>query len=164
MSNNENTGLRLAADASAKARTEEVLLKIRTAIADIEAEMEANDGLYPKGKLNQREVCRRAGIHFQTLQAPAHKKSTKIQVADWLSSKKTKTLAATKKAITDRADHWKAEHHKVATQIRLCKLELHEKELEVKSLRDEVETLNAQIAEMDAGKVKKLRSTNRAEK
>ena len=49
------------------------------------AEVEEHDGLYPYngGKINQSEVCRRAGISKVTLQGPIHKESTKVEIDEW---------------------------------------------------------------------------------
>lgn len=53
----------------------------------IEAEIDANCGLYPEnhGRLNIAEICRRSGIQAVTLRNPRHKE-TKDIVEAWLTN------------------------------------------------------------------------------
>jgi hypothetical protein len=152
-----NGRLRHAAAESARARSEVVVTKIRNTIQIIEAEIEANHGVYPYPgtKLGQREFCRRAGIHFQTLQTPAHKHTTRLEVeAFFAKHRQNKTKQAIKTAVTERVDFWKGEHEKVASQIHIYELELNEQDVNIrkmqaahekalKDLRDEISHLNA---------------------
>ena len=131
--------LRDAAAESAKARTDDVLIKVRTIFTIIDAEIEANHGIYPHPgtKLGQREFCRRAGIHYQTLQSPAHKHTTRLEVIEFLDKHKTNTSKrAIKASVTGKVDYWQGEHQKVATQIGIYELLLNEKDIHLREVKD----------------------------
>lgn len=59
-----NDALRIKGAEVARARSNEVARKIREAMAVSDQEIRTNEGIYPNGKLNQREICRRAGVHY----------------------------------------------------------------------------------------------------
>lgn len=156
-----NDALRASAAAAARARSEAVVQKIRDAMKLIDEEIEANEGVYPGGKLNQRELCRRASVHYQTLQQPAHKDSLKRDVDNWLAEKTSpKTIHDTRKAVTDRVDHWKEQHRKVATQICIYEAELAEKNTLISDLENLVSQLREQNEALRQSKVTSL-STHR---
>jgi competence protein ComGC len=150
-----NDGLRDAAAAYAQTRSSGVVLAIKTAMATIDAEMADHDNIYPhnSGKLNQRELCRRAGVHFMTLQSPAHKETTRKQVDAWIESKSSVTKTAATKAVTDRAAYWKEQHRLVATQIHVYELEHKEKDLVIEQLRDENSKLREQLSKASKNKI-----------
>lgn len=149
-----------AAAAKNKERSEEIVKKLLGAMRKIDEEIEANEGVYPKGRISAREVCRRASVHYQTLSAPAHKDSTKRFVEEWIAKKKTRTVAATKKVAVERIEHWKEQHHKVASQIAIYELELNEKDIEITELRKKIATLEAQMAQIAQGKLMPISSGN----
>ena len=151
-----NEALRESAAASAKARSEAVVKKLRDTMVLIDKEIKANEGIYPGGKLNQRELCRRADVHYQTLQQPAHKDALKRDVDAWLESKTTKTVSDTRKAVSDRADHWKEQHQKVATQICIYEAELAEKDRRIAELEQMVIGLQEQNSSLKRSNVKPL--------
>jgi len=68
--------------AASKARTTDVISKVRQAMKDMELDIQNSEGIYPfnGGRLTIAEVCRRAKISQMTLQAPSHKDSTKVIV------------------------------------------------------------------------------------
>lgn len=153
-----NEALRQSAAAAARARSEAAAKKIRDAMALIDQEIEANGGIYPGGKLNQRELCRRADVHYQTLQQPAQKDSLKRDVDAWLDAIKTKTIRDTRKAVTERADHWKEQHTKVATQIVIYETEFAEKNSRIAELERLVADLQEQVSNLKKENVKPLSS------
>lgn len=150
-----NAGLRHAAAAYAQTKSSRIVLAINAAMATIDAEMADHDNLYPHngGKLNQRELCRRAGVHFMTLQSPAHKETTRKQVDAWIESKASVTKKAATKAVTDRVAYWKEQHRLVATQIHVYELEHKEKDLVIKHLRDENSKLREQLSKASKNKI-----------
>ncbi len=81
---------------SAQARSSAVYLKIEAALDKIQAELESNGGAYGRngGLLPIAEVCRRAGVHPQTLQ--------------------NKAQAVTKRLVQDRLQEW---HGSLARQV-----------------------------------------------
>ncbi len=150
-----NDGLREAAAAYGQTRSGGIVLAIKTAMATIDAEMADHDNIYPhnSGKLNQRELCRRAGVHHMTLQGPAHKETTRKQVDAWIESKSTVTKKAAIKAVTDRVAYWKEQHRLVATQIHVYELEHKEKDLILKQLREENSKLRERLSKASKNKV-----------
>lgn len=149
----QNEALRVGAAAAAKARSQIAEKKVREAMLLIDDEIRANGNLYPGGKLNQRELCRRAGIHYQTLQQPAHKEVLKRDVDNWLRAKGMgKTARETRLDVTDRAEHWKEQHRKVATQICIYELEIAEKDTQITELENEVSELREQNAALQRTK------------
>lgn len=151
-----NDALRESAATAAKARSEAVVKKLYDTMALIDKEIEANEGIYPGGKLNQRELCRRADVHYQTLQQPTHKDTLKRVVDEWLESKTTKTLSDSRKAVTDRAVYWKEQHQKVATQISIYEAEFAEKNSRIAELEEMVDQLQQQVSLLQKNKVSTL--------
>jgi len=136
--------------ASASQRTADFVSKVRKAMAKIELEIGQNDGLYPfnKGRLNQKEVCRRAGVSDVTLALPKHKNSTKVELQTWLSRVGLATVAGAKsvrKTVTDRADHWKLQHDAIAQRFRLAELQYEEMRRRVLQLEEDNSALTDQL-------------------
>ncbi len=148
MTNCGNDRLRSAAAIAAKQRKEKVLNNLRDAMATIDQELINSDGLYEynHGKLNQRELCRRAGIAYITLHSPAHKKTTRIEIQTWLKSKARATRRVAEETKIDRAKYWKSEHAKIATQICIYELELKERDRVILELKSEVDRLGSILA------------------
>ncbi len=103
----------------------------------IDLEIAKNHGIYPEngGKLGQRELCRRAGIHYQTLQQPAHKITTRVNVMNWLAGKETRTKHDANRAVSEKIGYWEGQHRMVATQIHAYELELNERNVEIRKLK-----------------------------
>jgi hypothetical protein len=153
-----NDGLRDAAAAYAKQKSTDIVKAVQHAMTDIDTEMAENDNIYPHngGKLNQRELCRRAGISYMTLQSPAHKNMLRTEVVAWLKSKSTVTKKTAAKAELSRTDHWKEQHGLVATQIHIYELALKEKDLEIQDLSGQVAKLEKQVAQSKKGRVVRI--------
>lgn len=156
-----NPQLLEAAAAGNKARSDAIAQKLFAAMRKIDEEIEANEGIYPGGRITANEVCRRASVHIQTLHSPAHKDTTRRIIEEWLDKKKTRTVAKAKKIAVDRIDHWKAEHAKVASQIVIYELELQEKDNEIREMKAQVEALQAKVEAMAAGKVTSIVSSKK---
>jgi transcriptional regulator with XRE-family HTH domain len=159
-----NDALRVSAAAAARARSEAIAQKVRDTMRLIDEEIEANDGLYPAVNLSQRELCRRAGVHYQTLQQPIHKESLKLAVDSWLASKKKKTVRDTRKAVTDLAAHWKEQHQKVATQICIYEAELAERNMRIAELEELRARLQEQNTILRKSKIRPLLSIDYGDK
>ncbi len=130
----------------ATGRTQEVVVKLRAAIKIVERELDEHEGIYPfnKGRLNQAEICRRAGISNVTLSTPAHRETTKKMVDAWLLATKNATANGSKsvrRAVTDRADNWKRAHAAIAQSYRIAELELLDMKSSVKKLKSEIKSL-----------------------
>lgn len=150
-----NAGLRDAAAAYAKQKSNHIVKLLQDIMKTIDEEMVANDSIYPlnAGKLNQRELCRRAGISFMTLQSPVHKLTTRVQVDTWLKSKLIVTKKAAAKAEVNRTDHWKEQHRLVTTQICIYELQLKEKDLIIAKQHEDLEKIESELAKMRKGRV-----------
>ena len=100
------------------ARTEAALARLHQAMREIEAEIQANKGIYPfnYGRVTQSELCRRADVKKATLQNPVHKDSTRVEIIKWLdalNANLTQTRDSTRERVTARAEalsdeleHW----------------------------------------------------------
>lgn len=135
---------------SAKGRTADVITKVRRAMAAMAKEVEENDGLYPYngGRINQSEVCRRAGISKVTLQGKTHRTTTKVEIDKWVAHAQKCVVLGNKsvrRAITERADSWKAAHEAIANQYNLAELELVDAKQRIKELEEENETLRVHL-------------------
>lgn len=148
---------------TAKKRSQEVIAKLRKAMATIELEIEQNDGLYPYngGRITQAEVCRRAGVSKITLQGPAHKTSTKKLVNDWVVRVAAGAVTgkrSVRKTVTARADAWKEAHAAIANAYHLDKLKLIEAQRKIAELEAEVAALRELLTTSAAGKVIALKA------
>lgn len=122
----------------------------------IEAEMNANDGIYPMngGAVSKNEVARRAGIGITTLFSPKQKKLGK-KVDLWLITLKKKETVGrerVRRTYAERAEDWKERYlalqdSHVKTELDLMEA-LAEKEkavTEAQNLRDEKALLLEQL-------------------
>lgn len=137
----------------AKSRSSTFVSKLRQAMSTIEAEIEQNEGLYPfnAGRLTKAELCRRAGVDDQTLQNPTHKTTTNKMVDEWLERVKHNVAqgrTVVRRTVTERADHWKQEHERIANAYLLAELEHNERLLEIMQLKAELARLERENAEL----------------
>lgn len=153
--------------AHAAGRTKEVVKKVRAAMRSIEADVEGKDGIYPLngGRLSKAELCRRAGISEITLMGKAHKASLNVEVDAWLKQIRTgmrQGKKSVRRAVTDRADQWKAHLDEIAQRYVEAKLELIECRAQLETLAKEKAALEAENAslreQVTAGKVVGIRS------
>jgi hypothetical protein len=132
----------------------------------IEREIEEADGIYPLngGRLSIAEVCRRAGVSRATLEGPIHKKTTRVEVKNWLgilNSKRTMGAKRVRSLLTDRALRLKERCKRLEDQTHLYHLHMVtlEKKLEdahakVLCLEEEILRLQTTLSE---GKVVQIR-------
>ncbi|HEY8907575.1 MAG TPA: hypothetical protein VIM63_16235, partial [Rhodoferax sp.] len=124
------------------ARTEAVLKRLHTAMADIEADIAANQGVYPfnYGRVTQSELCRRADVKKATLQNPLHKDSTRVEIMGWLDALNTQlmqTRDSTRERVTAVADDLAAELERLTQANQALQRQLEAAELLVAQLRQE---------------------------
>ena len=158
-SNSGATGMKVTQDSKVlapagllehgKKRTQEVVSKLRAAMKMIESEIDSHEGIYPlnKGKLNQAEVCRRAGISNVTLSTPSHRDTTRKMIDEWLTGIKQAVATGRKsvrRAVTDRADEWKRAHAAISNSYRIAELEFLDMKGTVKELESEVQRLSGE--------------------
>jgi len=139
------------ADWSKKSHAQ-VIERIRSAMLEIEREIAANEGSYPS-RLSISEVCRRAGVDRATLEKATHKTTTLVEVSGWLGGLRSRLTRGTKarhSAATKLAETYKCRLNVVCQKY-------HEAELEMVSLRGEVERLKAHIAAVVTSNVVSMR-------
>jgi hypothetical protein len=124
------------------ARTEAALKRLHTAMADIEADIAANQGIYPfnHGRVTQSELCRRADVKKATLQNPLHKDSTRVEIMAWLdalNANLAQTRDSTRERVTAVADDLTAEVERLAHANQGLQQKLEAAELLVAQLRQE---------------------------
>lgn len=144
------------------ARTQLVKSKLKRAMSTIERELEEHENIYPynRGRLNQAEVCRRAGVKKVTLQGKSHKTTTKVVVDDWLLKVKgplTPSSKAVRRKVTDRADYWKGAHEAIAQQQHKIHIQLVQLKEELAAVSKERDELATKVRELTAAKVKLLK-------
>lgn len=131
-------------------RTEAALERLRKAMRDIEAEIAANQGIYPfnYGRVTQSELCRRADVKKATLQNPGHKDTTRVEIMSWLdalSSQLTQTRDSTRERVTAVADHLAAELERLTHANHAVEQRLADAEQLIEQLRQENECLRNRL-------------------
>lgn len=141
--------------AASKARTTKVISKVREAMKVMELDIQTSEGIYPfnGGRISVAEVCRRAKISNMTLQAPAHRDSTKVVVEEWIKKLTVRLTTGAKivrRAVTDRAEEWKRVHDEIATAYHIDHLTLVNVRVELDEAHGrirELEKINAVLIE-----------------
>ncbi len=134
------------------ARTEAALERLRRAMHDIEAEVQANHGIYPfnYGRVTQSELCRRADVKKATLQNSVHKDTTRVEIMAWLdglAAKLTLTRESTRERVTAVADNLSAEVERLSDACQVAQMRLTEAEHLIAQLRQENATLRSQLTQ-----------------
>lgn len=131
---------------SAELRSSAIVDKIRAALAVIDAELKSNNGVYPKngGRLPLAEVCRRSGVHPQTLQNAAQA-ATKKYVQEWINNRwglEGRLAVGRGSGVGRRADELQLELSRVAAQYQLLyQVEIPHRDEELDRLRGRVDEL-----------------------
>lgn len=143
---------------AAKQRTEDILKRMTNAMALMDKEIIANDGVYPlnRGRITQSEVCRRAGVSKVTLQGRAHKTTTKLIVDAWVAGHLIRLVPDVRKAVTERVDLWKSEHSKIATEYAIAMLDLVEAHERIKVLERQNADMHERLNGVSNGKIVQL--------
>ena len=136
-------------------RSNAVVKKMRAAMKAVEAEISTHLGVYPfnGGRLSQAEICRRAGISQVTLLGKAHKLTLKKEVDAWLKRVQLgmkRGKKSVRKAVTERADAWKASLDQIAQRYLETNLELDECRAMAIDLKRENEEQKAEIVKLQA--------------
>lgn len=126
--------------------------KIHKAMKAIEADIEENDGIYTynKARVTNSEVLRRAGVSAALLQGSAHKSTTRVEVKEFVARVAARLVSGHKRvrrAVTDRADEWKALYHELQNGWALAELEYVTRQQQVADLEKLVAALQKELAE-----------------
>jgi hypothetical protein len=147
--------------AAAKARTTDVIAKVKGAMKQMELDIQNSEGIYPfnGGRITVAEVCRRAKISNMTLQAPSHRDSTKVVVEEWirkLTVHLTTGAKIVRRAVTDRAEEWKRVHDEIATAYHIDHLTL----VNVRADLDEAQRRIKELEELNATLLEQLKASS----
>lgn len=124
------------------ARTEAALKRLHTAMADIEAEIAENHGIYPYnfGRVTQSELCRRADVKKATLQNPVHKDTTRVEIMAWLdelTARLARTRDGTRERVTAVAEDLAAQLERLTLANQDLQTRLDAAQMLVEQLRQE---------------------------
>ena len=135
-----------ALQAYALASKQGVVKRLRDAMSAIEREIDASEGVYPRGKLTQKELCARAGVTQATLQKATHKGTTLVEVNAWLDrvAKAIRTSKAVGKVVTDKIEGLKQRNADLMQRYHECELELVDAKDRISKLESQIESLAAQ--------------------
>lgn len=139
-------------------RTTKFVSKLTKAMRAIEQDIATNEGLYPYngGRLSQAEVCRRAGVLNRSLQGKKHKDTTRVEVETWLKRVLAGIVSGkrnVRKAVTERAETWKADAVKAAQAQHISQIRLDGELERNRRLNEENEALRAQMRKASDGRV-----------
>jgi len=132
-------------------RTEAALQRLRNAMRTIEAEVAANNGIYPFnfGRVTQSELCRRADVKKATLQNPVHKDTTRVEIMRWLDelgAQLMQTREGTRERVTAVADNLTAEVSRLTDAYEEAKTRLVQAEQRIEQLQEENAALRRRLA------------------
>jgi chromosome segregation ATPase len=130
---------------------ERVRARIKKAQAQIEREIEENEGIYPfnKGRVSQAELCRKAQIGMATLQGPVHRDTTRIEINGWLARLKTQMIHGhrrVRRTVTDRAEEWKQAFRELQDGWAVAELDFIEQTARIQELESELARMRQEIA------------------
>lgn len=129
-------------------RTGAALERLRNAMREIEAEIEAHGGVYPynHGRVTQSELCRRADVKKATLQNPVHKDSTRVDILHWLDGLSTRLLQtrdATRERVTAVADDLAAQLARLTQAHEATQAQLRAAQARIEALQHDNDRLQA---------------------
>ncbi len=130
------------------ARTEAALQRLDKAMRDVEADIEANHGVYPfnHGRVTQSELCRRADVKKATLQNPVHKDTTRVDIMAWLdqlAARLSQTRDGTRERVTAVADDLTAQVQQLTLAYQAAQERLALAEERIAQLQEELSLLRA---------------------
>jgi len=161
-----------AARLRGETRTAAVEARVREAMAAIQKEMAANNGIYPEngGAVSMNEVARRAQISETTLFAPKQRELGR-SVKAWVESlKKTEVVGRrnVQRTVFERSEDWRNKYlalqdTHIATELDLqdAKVQLQDAQKALMELSSIHDALLDQIRASAASKVTPLPKRNR---
>lgn len=153
-----------AAKARGQKRSAEIAQRVQDAMGAIEAEMKANNGIYPHngGAISKNEVARRAEINPTTLFSPKQR-ALGERVSLWLNRLKNKETVGrmrVRRTFAERAEDWKTRylalqnsHIKTELDLQQAEAERDEARAEAKKLRQDYAAILEQLRLAGAAKV-----------
>ena len=142
---------KLAAVLRGAARTEKMEQSVKEAMRAIQADMQANGGIYPQngGAVSMAELSRRAGISESSFYKKAPENLALKDMANlWLDTLKKKETVGrmrVKKSLVQRAEDWKQKYDALEQRHIRTELELQSLEAQMQELRKQNAALVAQF-------------------
>lgn len=132
------------------ARTEAALGRLRHAMQEIEAEVDAHHGVYPynHGRVTQSELCRRADVKKATLQNPVHRDTTRVEIMAWLDTLATRlmqTRDGARERVTAVADDLNAQVQELTQRLQASQAELAALRQDNAQLKQALENARAKL-------------------
>ncbi|MDQ0140970.1 hypothetical protein [Cupriavidus necator] len=126
-------------------RSAEVERRVREAMQTIEAEIDANDGIYPhnKGALSSAELARRADVHPTTFFSPKQR-ALGDEVKQWLEGIKARKVVGrgpVRRELATRIADWSRLFEGLAQSHRDTELELQQTQAELAQTREDLAKL-----------------------
>ena len=151
--------------ASSNVRSMDIVSRLEATMLEVEEEIRANDGIYGanRGRLSQRELCRRAGVSHMTLRNASHKLTTLPWVNDWLKSMLTLMVNGgkdVKATVVERINHYKNEFALLATTYNISRLELIDCQAQLATKEAELDGALKHVAELEK-KIRKMQSSGK---
>lgn len=134
---------KLAAARRGAARTAQMELAVNQAMQAIQADMQANGGIYPHngGAVSMAELSRRADISESSFYKKAPENiALKERAALWLETLKKKETVGrmrVKKSLSQKAEDWQQKYHALEQRHIRTELELQSLEAQSQKLREE---------------------------
>jgi AcrR family transcriptional regulator len=150
---------KLAAAQRGSARTKEMEQKVVQAMQAIQADMQANGGIYPHngGAVSMAELARRAGISESSFYKKEPDNLALKERADlWLDTLKKKETVGrmrVRKTFAQRAESWEKKYKALEQRHLRTELELQSLQAEAQKLRDDNTVLLEQLRVTGASKV-----------
>lgn len=143
---------KLAAARRGAARTEKMEQAVKEAMRAIQADMQANGGIYPHngGAVSMAELSRRAGISESSFYKKEPENLALKEMANlWLDTLKKKETVGrmrVKKSLAQKAEDWHQKYLALQQQHIQTELELQSLEAKVHKLTEENAGLLAQLS------------------
>lgn len=144
---------------SSRLRTENFAKKLEAAMRAIESDIDHAGGLYPLngGRLSIAELCRRAGVHEQTLMGKTHRASTLVLVKKWLEHVHGSLISgkrSVRKRVTERAETWESKYAEIAARFkRMYSVEIVRRDATIVTLQSRITELEEIVAALSAGQI-----------
>jgi len=157
---------KLAAALRGAARTEKMEKAVKEAMRAIQADMQANGGIYPEngGAVSMAELSRRAGISESSFYKKEPENLALKGMANlWLDTLKKKETVGrmrVKKSLAQKAEGWQQKYHALEQRHIRTELELQSLEAQMQKLRGENAALVAQLSKHGQTNVTLIKGVN----
>lgn len=157
---------KLAAALRGAARTEKMEMAVKEAMRAIQADMQANGGIYPEngGAVSMAELSRRAGISESSFYKKEPENLALKEMANlWLDTLKKKETVGrmrVKKSLAQKAEDWKLKYHALEQRHIRTELELQSLEAKMQELRKQNFTLIGQLSNHGPTNVSPIKAKN----